>query len=113
MLPSLENSRFDESEREFLGLTLERQIFGAIYAAIEDRKSSHGMTRTEFGERTGRDKTGVSKLLRGPSNWTIHTIAAVANALELTVEITFVDQYDPFRVFTPTGLVEFPRKEDC
>jgi hypothetical protein len=108
MPPSLDTSKFDENEREFLGLTLERQIFGALYSAVQDRKDCLGLTRAEFGRRIGRDKTGVSKLLRGPGNWTIRTISDFANALDLDVEITFVDRRDVNRVFTPFGFVEFP-----
>ena len=112
MLPSHETSRFDANEREFLGITLARQIFGALYSAVEDRHTNHGLTRGELAERTGRDKTGVSKLLRGPSNWTIRTISDVANGLELDVEITFVDRYDRLRAFTPTGLAVFPEQPE-
>jgi transcriptional regulator with XRE-family HTH domain len=104
MLPSAKESRFDENEREFLGLTLARQIFGALYSAVQYRMESNGMTRADFGERTGRDKTGVSKLLRGPGNWTIQTISDVANALEVDVEFAFFDQRDQTRLFTATGM---------
>ncbi|MEJ0094137.1 MAG: helix-turn-helix transcriptional regulator [Methylocella sp.] len=108
MTHSLKTSKFDENEREFLGLTLARQIFGALYLAVQFRKASQGLSRVDFGDRTGRDKTGVSKLLSGPGNWTTRTISDVANALELDVQITFVDRYNPYRAFTPTGINYLP-----
>jgi transcriptional regulator with XRE-family HTH domain len=104
MLPSVKETRFDENEREFLGLTLARQIFGALYTALQYRRESEGFTRADFGERTGRDKTGVSKLLKGPGNWTIHKISDVANALDLDVEIAFFDRNNQARIFTATGM---------
>jgi transcriptional regulator with XRE-family HTH domain len=104
MTHSLKESQFDEDERVFLGLGLSREVFGALYAALQYRKESLGLSRADFGERTGRDKTGVSKLLRGPGNWTIQTIADVANALELDIEFAFFDRYDQTRIFTATGM---------
>jgi len=77
MNPSNHAHRYDTEERNFLGETLARRIFGAIYAALMVRKEDQGLTRADFGERTGRDKTGVSKILRGPGNWTIKTISDV------------------------------------
>jgi hypothetical protein len=103
MTPSLSKSRFDENERAFLGMTLARQIFGAIYSAVQYRRET-GLTRTEFGERAGRDKTGASKILKGPGNWTIQTISDVANALDLDVEFAFFDRKNPTTMFTGTGM---------
>lgn len=104
MMPSNNVPRYDAEERDFLGETLARRIFGAIYAALILRKSDQGLTRAAIGDRTGRDKTGVSKILRGPGNWTIKTISDMANALDLDVEVRFVDKYNEYRIFTPTGI---------
>jgi transcriptional regulator with XRE-family HTH domain len=108
MINSSNESRFTGVEREFLSLTLARQIFGALYSALKYRKESHDLTRAEFGERIGRDKTGVSKLLRGPGNWTIQTISDIANALEVDVEFAFFDQHDQSIMFTATGMHHSP-----
>ena len=96
-------SRYDENEREFLGITLARQVFSAIYAAATFRKEQGDFSRSEFGQRTGRDKTGVSKLLAGPRNWTTRTISDVSNALDLEPQVVFVDRLNRSRVFTETG----------
>jgi hypothetical protein len=98
-------SRYDANEREFLGLLLSRSIFGALYSALTVRKTDLDLTRAEFGNRVGRDKTGVSKILKGPGNWTIMKISDVANALDLDIEVYFVDRYNPQRTFTSTGVM--------
>jgi hypothetical protein len=97
-------SRYDENEREFLGITLARQIFSAIYTAATFRKEQGEFSRAEFGQRTGRDKTGVSKLLTGPGNWTTRTISDVSNALDLEPQVVFVDRSNRSRVFTEAGV---------
>jgi hypothetical protein len=104
MTNSNDMNRYDANQRDFLGESLARRIFGAIYDALMVRKKDPGLTPTEFGERIGRDKTGVSKILRGPGNWTIKKISDVANALDLEVEVRFIDRRNTHRVFTPTGI---------
>jgi transcriptional regulator with XRE-family HTH domain len=97
--------RYDKDQRDFLGEALARDIFSAIYTALTFRKKYNGLTTSDFADRVGRDRTGVSKILHGHGNWTTHKISDVANALDLEVEISFVDRADVSRVFTPNGVV--------
>lgn len=89
---------------QFASEVLEAQIFGAFWLAIEARRKEDGLTQNELSERTGRDKTNISKLLDGPRNWTLKTISDLAEALNLQVEFSLKDKKKPERVFTPTGV---------
>jgi len=90
--------------REFTTEILEASFFGAFMLAVDVRKKEEGLTQATLAQRTGREKTGMSKLLSGPRNWQISTIAALAEALDLRLEFVLVDERDPHRRFTPTGI---------
>lgn len=94
-----------EGRRQFAAYVLETSFFGAYMTAIAARKGEQELTQNDLAERTGRDKTGISKLLSGPRNWTIKTISDLAEALDLRVEFKLVDLYNPIRQFTPTGVM--------
>lgn len=93
-----------EQRRKFASEVLEASFFGAFLLAIEARKNEASLTQSELAQRTGREKTGISKLLSGPRNWQIRTISDLAEALDLRVEFALVDRLNPQRRFTPTGI---------
>ena len=101
MIPS---SNFSPEENEFQSVTLERQFFSTFYAACLLRKEEEGLTRADLGGRLGKDKTGTSKLLKEPANWTIHTFAIFANCLEMEFEFRLRDRKYANRYITSTGV---------
>jgi transcriptional regulator with XRE-family HTH domain len=97
-------SRFDDNELAFLRETLFREVFGAAYNVLTVRKDEIGFTRDDLAHRTGWDKTSISKILKGPANWTLKTLSDFCNAVEVDVDIKLIDRRDPDRAFTPTGV---------
>lgn len=89
--------------RAFATELLEHAFFGAFYTAISTRKNEDALTRAKLGSRMGREKTGISKLLSGPRNWQLSTIADLTEALDLRLEFSLVDRHYPIRRFTATG----------
>jgi DNA-binding phage protein len=93
-----------DDRRKFASDVLEASFFGAFVMAIDARKNELNMTQAELAERTGREKTGISKLLSGPRNWTIRTISDLAEALDLRLEFALIDRINPVRRFTASGV---------
>ncbi len=91
-----------EYEREMIY----NEFYGALIAAIKARKKEKGLTQTQLAARLGKDKTRLSKILSGPQNWQIGTVAELAVALDITLELTFRDDAKPFRRYTPSGASE-------
>src|ERR1035437_6487781 len=92
-----------ESRRAFASEIIEASFFGAFMVAIDARKNEEHLTQVELGKRTGREKTGISKLLAGPRNWKLSTISDLAEALDLRLEFVLIDRRNPVRRFTQTG----------
>jgi transcriptional regulator with XRE-family HTH domain len=97
-------SRTYEYRRKFTAEILEASIFGAFILAIQTRKHENNLTQRQLASRTGKEKTGISKLLSGPRNWQIQTIATLSEALDVRFEFSLVDRTNPFRKFTSTGI---------
>ena len=90
--------------QEFSAHVMEAEVFGAFMLAFDTRTAEAGMTQTQLAERLGKDKTGTSKLLSAPRNWTIRTISDLAVALNVVVELSLRDRIEPTRIFTSTGV---------
>jgi transcriptional regulator with XRE-family HTH domain len=90
--------------QEFSSHVMEREVFGAFMLAFDARRSESGMTQSQLAERLGKDKTGTSRLLSAPRNWTIRTISDLSMALNVVVEISLRDRVEPARVFTAAGV---------
>jgi transcriptional regulator with XRE-family HTH domain len=83
---------------------LEQALFSAVFVAIQYRKATEGLTQSQLGARCDKDKTQISKLLAGPSNWTLKTVSDLAYALGVEVEISLSDKADKSLHFRPSGL---------
>lgn len=90
-------------EREYQYEILSAAVFGAFLSAINARKDEEGLTRAELARLTGRDKTGISKLLSGPRNWTTKTVSDLCVALALRPELYLFDLKHSDRVFFAEG----------
>jgi transcriptional regulator with XRE-family HTH domain len=90
--------------RAFASEIIEAAFFGAFMVAIDARKNEEHLTQIELAKRTGKEKTGMSKLLAGPRNWKLSTISDLAEALDLRLEFVLIDRHNPIRRFTQTGV---------
>jgi transcriptional regulator with XRE-family HTH domain len=93
-----------KARREYEREMLENEIFGAFYLAVKARRREDSLTQNDLSERLGRDKTRTSKLLSGPQNWQLGTMADLARALNLSIEFSLRDEQVPGRRFSPTGV---------
>lgn len=93
-----------KNKREYERDIIKSQIFGAFSSALQARKAEEGLTVTECSDRLGKDKGATSRLVSEEGNWTIHTIADLATALDVTVEFHLRDNKTQMRDFTPSGV---------
>ena len=102
-------SRYDENERDYLFEMLKRDVFGAYHQGCTLRKEDSCLTKVEVSERIGKDKTSISKLLKGPANWTLRTLSDLSNALDMDVKITLWDRKCDGRYLDRTGMHMIPK----
>lgn len=57
-------------------------------ALIREARKSKGLTQKELAALLGIDETRVSKYESGKQNPTIETLEKIANALNVTIELT-------------------------
>jgi len=91
-------------ERAFQKEVLQTSVYGAFMSVIETRKEENGLTQANLATLTGKDKTGVSKLLSEPKNWTIRTVSDLCVALDVQFLFCLIDNTHETRVFTGTGV---------
>jgi transcriptional regulator with XRE-family HTH domain len=78
-----------------------RSLFWAIVS--ERKKRAEGYTLSELAKDTSTSKHEVSRWFNGDPNWTINTIANIADAMDVDIRIEAVDRKTA-EVFTPAGL---------
>jgi len=83
---------------------LQTEIFGAFLTACRARKVEEGFSRVELARRMGKDKSVITRLLKGHSNMKVETIAEFANAVEADIGFYLVDRKNRYRVFTGHGV---------
>jgi hypothetical protein len=82
---------------------LSRDVFGTFQEAAICRRNEDGFSRSELGNRMDKEKTGVSKLLKEPGNWTLRTMSDFANAMDMEVRVVLIDRRVFGRTFDRTG----------
>ncbi len=97
-IPSQERLR--AYDREML-----RSTFVSIFwAAITERRKRERFTLQSLADRLGIDKSAVSRWFSGENqNWETDTIADIAAALDLELEITARERSNPSVVITASG----------
>ena len=63
---------------------------GAAFDAVVGlwrRRQAAGLQQKEFGEIVGYSPARINRLLRGPANWTLTTLAELVDGLDGEVEI--------------------------
>jgi len=82
-----------------------RSAFKSLFWGIisEKKKQSGGFTLKNLAQDTSTSKHEVSRWFSGDPNWTINTVANLANALNVELRISAIDRSTGV-VFTPSGI---------
>jgi len=81
-----------------------RSAFVSLFWAIfQFRKGTKGLTLATLAKMISANKSEVSRWFRGDPNWTVNTIAGLAHALDVELEIRARDRATGI-VFTPAGI---------
>jgi transcriptional regulator with XRE-family HTH domain len=81
-----------------------RSAFVSLFwAIITERRKKGTYTLLELAKQLGTNKGAVSRWFKGEPNWTVGTIANIANALNVELRIEAVDRVSG-EVFTPAGI---------
>jgi transcriptional regulator with XRE-family HTH domain len=81
-----------------------RSAFVSLFwAIITERRKKGTYTLVQLAEQLGTNKAEVSRWFRGEPNWTVGTIANIANALNVELHIQAVDRTSG-EIFTPAGV---------
>src|SRR5271155_156898 len=89
---------YTEYDRTYLSEMIDREVYSIILTAFRFRREFGALTQNEVATRTGKNKTWISDVMRGPANREMHTLAIMANAMDMDVVIGFVDRADPSRI---------------
>lgn len=79
-----------DSVKESIEFQLETIILHLTEQVCKKMKDEH-ITRTQLAEKLEVSSAAVSKILNGNPNFTIRTLLLLADALNLKLEINFVD----------------------
>jgi transcriptional regulator with XRE-family HTH domain len=90
---SMNRSKIDDPkiERAYYRAMLRSAFLSVFWAVISERKKS-GLTLISLAKAIGSSKHEVSRWFKGDPNWTINTIASIAHALKLTLQVQAIDE---------------------
>jgi transcriptional regulator with XRE-family HTH domain len=57
-------------------------VAGAVWRLWDQLRRDQGLDQQWLADRLGKDKSRVSRLLKGPGNWTMDTVADLLEAME-------------------------------
>lgn len=81
-----------------------RSAFVSLFwGIIMERKKRGSFTLQSLAKILGTNKGEVSRWFNGDPNWTINTIANLANALDVDIKIQATDR-NTGAIFTPAGI---------
>lgn len=82
-----------------------RSAFKSLFWAVitERKKQPGGYRLADLAKATSTSKHEVSRWFNGDPNWTINTIASIADALDVDIQIQAKDRATG-AVFTPAGI---------
>jgi hypothetical protein len=81
-----------------------RSAFVSLFwAIISARKKRSGYTLLTLSKAMGANKAEVSRWFKGDPNWTVNTIANIADALDVDLHISATERATGL-VYTPAGL---------
>jgi transcriptional regulator with XRE-family HTH domain len=89
--------------RQYERATLRSAFVSLFWAVFSHRKKRDGLTLQALAKEIPANKAEVSRWFKGDPNWTINTIASLANALNVDVRVQAIDRKTG-EVWTPAGL---------
>jgi transcriptional regulator with XRE-family HTH domain len=77
------------------GRTVARvQVASAVWALWDRLRREHGVDQQWLADRMGKDKSWVSRLLKGPGNWTLDTVGEILEAMGGRITLVEAHTYD-------------------
>lgn len=70
-------------------------LVGLTMSRLEAEMNRRGMTKTELAKRAGLNRAYLSRIFADPPNVTMGTLVAIANALDLRLDILVVPRDAP------------------
>lgn len=98
-------SDFDQAafDREYDRSMFRSELVSLFWAVVTERKKApEGYTLQQLADSLGINKSQVSRWFNGLPNWEANTIADIARALEVDLQVTARDRHDG-RLYTPVG----------
>jgi transcriptional regulator with XRE-family HTH domain len=89
--------------RQYDRSMLRSAFVSLFWSVISERKKTGHFTLQELAKLIGANKAEVSRWFKSEPNWTISTIANIANALDLELRIEALER-STGKVFAPSGL---------
>jgi transcriptional regulator with XRE-family HTH domain len=89
--------------RAFEREVLRGAFVSLFWAIIQERKRTGAFTLKALAKSLGTNKAEVSRWFKGDPNWTVNTIAAIADALSVDIRVEAIDRTTK-TVFTPAGV---------
>jgi transcriptional regulator with XRE-family HTH domain len=93
-------------EMAYTRAMLRSAFVSLFWGIISERKKLGGFTFQDLAKKIGSTKHEVSRWFNGDPNWTLNTIASIANALEVELKIEAVDRSK--RIYKPSGIQAIP-----
>lgn len=90
--------------RAYVRGMLRAAFVSLFWVIISERKKRIRLTLQEVAKLVGVNKAELSRWFKGDPNWTINTIASLAHALNVDIQIRAVD-IKTGEVYTPAGLL--------
>src|SRR5579862_9305593 len=91
--------------RAYVRGMLRSAFVSLFWAIIMERRKQGAFTLAALAKALGANKGEVSRWFNGDPNWTVNTIAAIADALNVEIRIQAIDR-ETGAVFTPAGIVQ-------
>ena len=94
------------------GMSAEDMLFAHyasdIAVAITTNRNSLGLTQKEFAEKIGKSQTLISKWENADCNFTLKTLIEIAQALDLTLNVSFTSSNAKKSELTNPRIIAFP-----
>ena len=84
---------------------LRSAFLSLFWGVFTERKKRDGLTLKALAKAVGVNKAEVSRWFNGDPNWTINTIANLANALDVEILVEARER-STGKIFTPNGPVQ-------
>lgn len=92
----------EEALRDYDRALIKSGVVSLFWTAIADKKRRGKYTLQNLADALGKNKSTVSRWFSKPPNWQLETIADIASALDMDIEIRARDR-STGRIFTPSG----------